>query len=503
MKRALRLLLALSGCLSLCYAQQINLPGALQATGLRKEATEGIHSLSNKSLHFIQSKYTKMSASIDKQSQKMLARMEKKENKLRRKLGRKDSTKAKELFNNPTDQYKALHAKLSSPFDSLKQFPLIEYLPGVDSIQTALRFVQQQGVTLPANKLEEVRKASGDLQALQDKLQKANEIESFVKQREQQLKEQLQNSGLAKQLKSINKEAFYYQQRLREYKDLLNNKDKLEQKIVGAVRESKLFKSFMEKNSYLAKLFPQPANYGTPQALAGLQTRVAVQQQLQQRFGASFFTSTPQTSANGTGGGNNYLQQQMQSAQSQLSSLKDKMSRLGISGGSSDMTMPDFKPNSQHTKSFLKRIEYGMNVQSEKSHSIIPSTSDIALTAGYKLSDKSTIGLGASYRMGWGSGGIKHIRISHEGVGLRSYVDIKAKESIWITGGYEMNYMQAFSKYEQLKNISAWQWSGLLGLTKKYKVGKKENNLQLLWDFLSYQQLPRSQPIKFRVGIGL
>ena len=55
-----------------------------------------------------------------------------------------------------------------------------------------------------------------------------------------------------------------------------------------------------------------------------------------------------------------------------------------------------------------------------------------------------------------------------------------------------MNYLQAFSKYEQLKNLSRWQRSGLIGLTKKYKVGKKENNLQLLWDFLSYHQVLRS-----------
>ena len=174
-----------------------------------------------------------------------------------------------------------------------------------------------------------------------------------------------------------------------------------------------------------------------------------------------------------------------------------------MSGGSSDMTMPDFKPNSQHTKNFLQRIEYGMNVQSEKSHSIVPTTSEMALTAGYKLNDKSTVGLGASYRMGWGSGGIKHIKLSSEGIGLRSYVDIEAKGSIWISGGYEMNYMQSFSKYEQLKNVSAWQRSGLIGLTKKYNVGKKENKLQLLWDFLSYSQIPKTPALKFRVGFGL
>ncbi|PQV55852.1 hypothetical protein CLV53_1472, partial [Sediminibacterium magnilacihabitans] len=80
------------------------------------------------------------------------------------------------------------------------------------------------------------------------------------------------------------------------------------------------------------------------------------------------------------------------------------------------------------------------------------------------------------------------------------YLDVKYKGSIWITGGYELNYQQSFSKIEQLKNLDAWQRSGLVGLTKKYRIGKKKGNLQLLWDFLSYSQVPQTQPLKFRIG---
>lgn len=501
MRFVLLMMLAL-GC-SLPSFSQITLSNALQATGLKKEAADGVHSLSGKSLRLLQKKYDKMSASLQKQSQKMLSRMQKKEERLKEKLCRKDSAKAAELFGNDDNRYDELQAKLKLPFDSTDRFPLKEYLPGVDSLQTAMNFLRSVGVNLSADKLQKITKAGDELKELQDKLQKANDMEAFVRQRERQLKEQLQNSPFAKKLKSINKEAFYYSQRLREYKELLTNKEKLEQKVLSAVRESHLFQSFMKKNSYLARLFPTPSNYGNTQALTGLQTRASVQQALQQRFGASSFIPAVSTSSGSSGGSSNYLQQQMNVAQTQMSALKDKMSKLGITGGSSDMTMPDFKPNSQHTKSFLERIEYGANIQSEKSHSIIPATSDIALTAGYKLNDKSIVGLGASYKMGWGSGGIKHIRISHEGVGLRSYVDIKAKGNIWLSGGYEMNYLQVFSKYEQLKDLSAWQRSGLIGLTKKYKVGKKENNLQLLWDFLSYQQIPRSPALKFRAGFKL
>ena len=312
MRPAILLLLLVCAGLS-AYCQNPLFSQAVQATGLPEKATDGVKSVSKKSLHFLQQKYEKMNATVEKQSQKMLVRMRGKEEKLKRRISRKDSAKAAALFNDTDDRYKQLQAKLSAPYDSTQSFPLSEYLPGVDSMQTALSFLKSAGANLPADKLQEITKTGSELRGLQDRLQKANDIEAFVRQRERQLKEQMQSSGLAKQLKSINREAFYYSQRVREYKEMLSNKEKTEQKLLGAVRESKAFQSFMKRNSYLARLFPEPQNYGTPEALAGLQTRAAVQQGLQQRFGA-LPASSPETLGEG-GGANSYLQQQMQAAQ--------------------------------------------------------------------------------------------------------------------------------------------------------------------------------------------
>jgi hypothetical protein len=205
----------------------------------------------------------------------------------------------------------------------------------------------------------------------------------------------------------------------------------------------------------------------------------------------------------GAGGGNinpeSYVQQQTQAAQTQLNSLKNKVNELG--GGSGDLSMPDeFKPNNQKTKSFLKRLEYGFNIQTQKTNYLLPAASDLALTAGYKLNDKSVIGVGASYKLGWGKP-ISNISLSNQGMSLRSFVDVKFKGNFWITGGYELNYQSAYKEIlPQSFSSVAWQRSGLLGLTKKYKIGKKTGNLQLLWDFLSYKQLPKPEPLKFRVG---
>jgi hypothetical protein len=225
------------------------------------------------------------------------------------------------------------------------------------------------------------------------------------------------------------------------------------------------FQEFFRKNSQLAEMFCLPDNFGTPQAIAGLQTRAMVQSQIQQRFAGS--GANPQQ----------YIRQQVQQALAEFNKLKDKVNKLG--GRGSNMEMPDFTPNTQKTKSFKKRIEYEANIQSQKANVFLPATSDIALTAGYRLNDKSVIGIGANYKLGWGNGW-KDIKLSNEGFGLRSFIDWKLApifgkiEGFWLTGGYEHNYQHAFTKIEQLKDLNAWQTSGLIGITKKCKIGKRQ-----------------------------
>jgi len=194
------------------------------------------------------------------------------------------------------------------------------------------------------------------------------------------------------------------------------------------------------------------------------------------------------------------LQANLQSAQAQLDTYKDKLSKLG--GGSGDIDMPDFKPNEQKTKSFWRRLEYGTNFQTTRNNYYFPTVSDFGLSVGYKLSDRSIIGVGASYKLGWGNG-IQHIAFSSQGMGLRSFVEVKLKGSFSATGGFEYNYNRSFASYQQLHQWDDWTKSGLIGVSKtvsmKSRVFKK-TKVQLLWDFLSYQQVPRTQGVIFRIG---
>ena len=160
-----------------------------------------------------------------------------------------------------------------------------------------------------------------------------------------------------------------------------------------------------------------------------------------------------------------------------------------------------FKPNEQKNKSFFKRLEYGLSFQSDKGTALLPATTDIAANLGYKISDRKVIGIGISYKFGWGSGW-DNIKLSSEGLGLRSYVDIKVKGGFWLSGGAEYNYLSAFKDLRELHDqVDVWQGSALLGITKKYKIGKrKEAKIQALYDFLHNQQTPLTQGLKFRAG---
>jgi hypothetical protein len=420
-------------------------------------------------------------------SMKVLDKLQDQEEKIYRKiLSAKDSITAKAVLTDINFKYKTLKDKFKNPVLSgtAKQ-----YIPRLDSLTTALKFLDQNGVT------GNIKNAISKTSSLQDKFQLAEEIKKIIKERRELLKQQLEKLGMVKQLKQINKQIYYYAAEVNKYKEIINDPKKIGKKALELLAKTNLFKDFMRKNNMFASLFRMPGDSNDPAYLAslsGLQTRVQVNSLIQQQI------------ASGGPNARQQFQQNLQAAQSQLNQLKDKVMKFG--GGSSDAEMPEgFKPNNQKTKNFLQRLEYGANIQSQKATSFFPTISDIGLSVGYKLNDKSIIGIGASYKMGWGRGW-NNIRLTSQGAGLRSYIDWKLKGSFWISGGYEQNYKSAFSDFNQLKDMNAWQQSGLIGISKvvslKTKLFKK-TKVQLLWDFLSYRQMPKTQPILFRVGYNL
>lgn len=452
-----------------------------------------IASIPDQFLEKVNDKAEKTNAAIDKQTEKYLAKLQKQEERLKRKLQKIDSLAANNIFNDALAKYDGFQEKVEGKASSFTT-KAKQYLPFFDTLKTSLKFLEQHKDLLKDVKTssQQLKASLAQLQQLDDKLAQAEQIKAFIKERKQILSEQLKKFGLGKELKKYNQQAYYYAQQINEYKAILNDPDKLMEKSVQLLTKLPVFTEFMSKHSELASLFRLPGNdplmaMGNGATIPGLQTRAQVQGLLQQQLQAA----GPNAQA--------MMQHQVQAARQQLNILKDKVNQLG--GSSSDIEMPEgFKPNNQKTKSFWKRLEYGTNIQSTRSTTFLPSTSDIGLSIAYKLNDKSQFGIGTSYKLGLGKD-IRHIRLSHQGVGFRSFVDYKIKNSFFIAGGAELNYRSEFKNFEILKDYSAFQKSALLGLTKKYNIGKKyKGNMQLLYDFLWQQQVPRTQPVLFRLG---
>lgn len=436
----------------------------------------------------ISKKSDALTEKINAKTERALLQFKKREQKIKRRLYKIDSLAAGNIFSATQQRYKQLEERLNGPRK------ITQYIPFLDTLKTSLKFLEKNKELLAktGDMRQRLDGVMNKVNGLEDQLQKAEQVKQFLREQKQFLKQQLGKFGFAKQLKKLNKDVYYYSQQLTEYRETIKDPVKIERKVIDVISRTKVFQDFMRKNSMLASLFRMPADDPNDpaylQSLAGLQTRAQVSELIISQFGTSSSTALSQ------------LQASVQQAQGQFQQWRNQVNQNGAR--SSDGEMPDFRPNSQRTKSFWKRWEVGTTMQSQRSNALLPVSSDIGATAGFKMNDRSIAGIGAGYKMGWGKD-IRHIKISHQGVSLRSFIDYKWKKSLWLSAGFEMNYYSEFKSIEQLKGVNAWQKSGLIGLSKKLSVNTKffkSTKVQILWDYLSYQQIPRTRPLVIRLG---
>jgi hypothetical protein len=488
------LLIACLCCCATTHAQETGGDGRSADTDVDK-----VLNLPSRFFRHIQDKTAKLDKQLTLQTEKYLQRMARQEARVEKKLYKLDSASAKRLFaGDPQQRYAALLKKLKTDTAATRVAMSGAYIPYADSLQGTMAFLNKNPQLLgkdPSPELQaRLQSSLGQVRQLETRMQHADEIKQFLQQRKEQIRQCLSRythlpSGLTGVYNDYNKQLYYYGQQVNEYKQMLNDPDKMFRTALTLLNRVPAFAGFMRSNSFLSGLAGMPGN--TPavpgQAVQGLPGRGQVMNMLQDRFG---------------GGGPNaqaLTQRNIQSAQGQLDQLRDK---ANAKGNGSDLDMPDFKPNEQKTKTFFQRLEYGTNLQSTHGSYYFPTTTDLGMSVGYKLGKENVVGLGASYKVGWGND-ISHVNVSSQGAGLRSFLDIHLKKTFFASGGFEYNYQQPFYDLSTVKSLSSWQQSGLIGVSKilsmKTKVFKK-TKIQLLWDFLSYEQVPRTQPLKFRIG---
>lgn len=436
-------------------------------------------------VHLFRSKEEKLFRQMEKKYRKLTKEISLKREKLLSSLLRQEKKISRVLSPERLSVIDSLYARFNGRLQGNGFISglngLNNYLPAIDSLATGINFLNMRRMgSGQLNNLSEVTRQ------FQQEWNKTQVVQNFINDRYHQIQATIANTQAIQMIKIVKKEMVYYHLQVAKYKKMLNNPDQALQAVLQIIKKQPGFHDFMSSNCQLAALFSVSNAVSAPQN--GLQTRSAILQQTELQMAGT--ESNPQQ----------YLQQQLLAAQSQIDILNEKINQMG--GSRNEITIHDFKPNLQRTKTFFQRIEWGLNIQSGKPNDLFPVTSDVAIMIGYKLNDKSTVGIGGAYKMGWGKN-LSSIHLTHQGVGLRSFLDIRLKGSFWITGGIELNHQQEFRRIDELKDLNAWQRSGLIGFTKKYKLAKKSANLQILWDFLSYGQIPKVQALKFRLGYTL
>jgi hypothetical protein len=449
--------------------------------------------------HFI-TKMTKKSVSLDNdltnKTERYLNRLEEKENQLKSKLSKLDPTAVANFSqSHPQQKYLSFISKIK--LDSALPHPSMgpEYLPYLDSISCGLSFLNKNPQLLAGSKIlpQNIQNSLDQLKLLQTKMQDADQIKQFLQSRKAQIQDLLNQyshlpPAITKLYQDYNREMFYYSEQVREYREMLNDPDKMEKTALQILNRIPAFTSFMKKNSFLAGLFNIPDNYGTPAGMEGLQSRDQVLSLIKSQMGGGGSSATAM------------LQQSLQTAQQDINKLRDKVNSLGA--GSSDMEMPNFKPNPEHTKTLFQRLEYGTSLVTQHANMYFPTTTNIGLSAAYKFDEKKSVGIKVGYNIGWGSD-INHIHVSNQGMSFGSFIDVQIKRGFFVSGGYELNYQEPASVNQNAHPLPNFQRSGLLGVGKMVKVNSKffkKTKVQLLWNFLSYYQKPQTTPILFQAG---
>jgi len=269
--------------------------------------------------------------------------------------------------------------------------------------------------------------------------------------------------------------------------------EKFEKTATTLLKKIPAFNDFLERNSGLSSLFGNSlgglngnTTGTTNYAALGYQSNASIVQSLQQRnISGPSIQQLTQTNAG--------------SLNSPLQELKDH-----FPGSANTGEMPDFKSNEMKSKTFKQRLQFGTNLQFGKATDFLPGTADIGLQLAYKLNTKSSIGFGTAYKLGLGNG-ISNIKLSSAGLGLRSFIDWKLKGNLFVNGGFEYNYNAAFKSFRDLPAFnsnatSLWKPAALIGINKKYNLGKLKGNLMVSYDFLAKQKTPQTQAFVFRFG---
>jgi hypothetical protein len=424
----------------------------------------------------------KFNSRIEKSNKKYLKKYFRQENKTYRKLCKTNPVLADHLFSVSNDPLFYRQQAATNPELLQNKNAPKEYFPHYDTIQSSLEYMIINKDKFQGVDTLELSKANVVAEELDTNLSYSDKLQQYFRHRKMTMKESLSNYP---ELKSCvigyDKVNYYYHEQIASCKKLFSDPVKVEAEAIKILKGNTAFKQFIAKNGMLSSFDKIPSSWG--KSLNGLQTIPQTKVIIQKSITA---LGTYQKEIIG---------EKMKPMQETMCKLKS--GNYGKVTNAADV--PDFNPNPLKTKRFIDRIQFGTNFSVNQTNAFYPATINTGLQVGYNLTQKIIPGIGLSYVLGLGKNW-NNTSLTHQGAGLRSFVDYKISSLLFIESGYEKNFKHEIKNLDQLKEKKYWQNSTLLGLKLKYKVGVSYGTIALLYDFLHEEHYPNSSALVYRIG---
>jgi hypothetical protein len=451
---------------NIVFAQQNKYVDSAQIEPSAEQIADG----TSKYVNLRAEKFNNYFTKSKKETNRLLKKIAKQEKKILKKLQSKDSMACNNLKNKVSfDSIKSLANNKKQIIGKGKN----AINSSIDSLQNITNYVNKL-----ATKANTIGINTDAIANVKNKFEYEQYIKQLIANRQQDLKNAVAKyPDLQKNMLQIDKQTFYYKERLTYYKNLANNSTALEEKGLQFIMGTTGLSNGFNNNDAM------PSGNEAELAKMGYQTKSVVNKQINTQLN----TSNPQQLQ----ALNNKIGETKKQYQALIGKTKSVKKEIG------KFKKTNFTINPIQCVPLKARFEKSFTWQIVPAKDDLPVTLNTQLQLGLKLDKNFTTAIGLGTSLGLGKN-MYNIKPSYQGATINTNVDWKAIWGISIQAGAE----RQFAKYQT--NYIATRDNGIpnqtittnkyyrdivyTGLMKTYKLNAKYNGTFLLaYNFLNNQ----------------
>ncbi len=374
-----------------------------------------------------------------------------------------------------------------------------KYNSEVDSITCASNYLMTKCATCDSDKLSAVQT---ERHRLQQEMKRSELIQEYVHDRYQYMLTVMQDvPGGSTMLLPIKKLNYYLGSQLKECQALFQDRSPIERLVMASLSKSPLFHSFVDLKGQLGGIVKSPMV--TPsQPKLNLESLLENAPIESKSIVASLVKGVKMTPNNDAATIAKDVKEEalkekhkVKSTYDQYNANKEEMKssvdslKLAKKDDSKEKDS-EWNPNPLKTKRFVDRLSYTANFQFDRRNSFLPASSTLAAGLSYQYFKNGNLGISGNFIQP-----MPKVQLHAEdkwsvpvssGFGVRSFLDLKVRKSLFVQAGYERNfrpYNTGVANYHGGFNAMN---SAMAGLKIVYPVKNKKSNptLEIMYDFL-------------------